>query len=518
MSFVSIRMPDFLQEEKRAQQELWEATAGSGGNGAPARPPDPRAAAAAEAAAAGAAGPSPHEGQYEEPPGLRLDTDMWNLIYGDPTQSAGYFIGGAGETGARWATSNGGFTGRAHEKGLESNIGLGGNLGLDLDADFKAKAAELALMSGETNLGELYGKLGSKGAYEAGLRGSYDLGGLQLDPAFARTQDAVRASLGLGNRDYAYTHGDDGSSSFEAGITSQNDASKVRFGQTWGAGGEAQKLSLDHKLGDSSISASMQAANDAVSGFSLGAAHKLDNGSLNAGVSWKDAPEGGTTSYNVGANVKPADDLSLSGRVNGSNGPAGSATGLGLGFDYGKKDGLSLGGSLDASFGADGHDAIKAGLHQAYGSPALANRLSLSATSDSLTGDRLDASGSVTGRLGGDLYGTGFGSYGQAAGADPSWFAGGGLTYMPSSKLGLSAAAGYGSEGLEGRLQADFFKKSVNGADSLEEQRAKALMSIYLGVSAGGSRMSSVYGAGSLEEQLNQPNDPTVTLGVKLPF
>lgn len=465
------------------------------------RPAPPRTAPSPFETPASLAGPSPHEGQYDENAtqgqGLRLDTDKWNLLYGDPSQRAGYFVGGVGQEGAKWATADGGFTGTVNGQGLDSHAGLGGDMSLHAGADFGKQTGAMSLMNGSTNLGEAYGQMGPGNAYEAGLRGSYNAGGLQLDPSLARIPDATKLGLGVGPMSLGYTHGDDGSQSFSTGASQTNGGTTVNYNHT------------------SSLAAGAQ---NAMSGFTLGMANKMGNGEVGGHVGVQEGPNGDTTSYGVNGNVMATPQLRLNGSFDGSTGPAGTSSALGAGLDY-NRSGLSLGMAGNATYGADGHDVLSASLREGYGTPTFAQHLNMSASHDSLSGDKVDASTSATLGLGGGFYGSAFGSVGGAVGGDPSYFGGAGLTYMPTPQLGLTAAGGAGDQGPEARLQADFYKHAITGADSLEDQRAKALFSGYLGLSSGGpSRMSNVFGAGSLEEQLNKTNDPTVTLGVKVPF
>ncbi len=466
----------------------------------------------------------PDPEQKDPDQGLRLDTDAWNLIYGDPAGPGNYFIGGGGENGARWSASDGGFTGKVGPGGLSSHIGLGGNNRLQLDAEFKKKQAELGFHSGSQNLFNLYGQGSDLDNYEGGVRGSYALGGgLTMDPSLAymnkNGDDSGKLGLNLSSGDTRFSSsfgfgGDKGDTlglgltndvgngftasrgmnmNFGAGTTENSfklsdPTQSYGFSQSFGPKGETDTLSFDRKYDGGSFNGSL-IAGDAVSGFSLGAAQQLGKeASFNQklGMSWGD--EGRTTTFGLGANLTPM-------------------------------DGLKLGGSLDGKLTPDGGHEFGGKLSQSYRSNGFANTLNLAGATSSQNGDSFKADGSMTGQLLPNLYGSGFGSYENKSTTDPSWFAGGGLTYMPNEKLGLTAAGGYGSEGWEARLQADFFKKKIGGAGALEDQRSKALFSAFLGISeGGGSHMNDVFGKPDANKSWNTDAGPMLNLGVGIGF
>src|SRR5215470_1065590 len=88
--------------------------------------------------------------------GLHLDTGSWDLKYGNPDagDGSGFFIGGAGEEGARWSTTGGGFTGSVHDKGLDSQLTLG-DFGAHATADFGKKEGDIAFSDAGTSLFDL---------------------------------------------------------------------------------------------------------------------------------------------------------------------------------------------------------------------------------------------------------------------------------------------------------------------------------------------------------------------------
>jgi hypothetical protein len=417
--------------------------------------------------------------------GLHLDTKSWDLVAGDPSGKGGdYFIGGAGEKGVRWSADDGGFTGSINKDGLKSDVGLGDAYKLDIGGDFKKKQLDFGLMSGDQRLADVYG--GGKGFddFKTGLK----LPTIGADASFTKNKEGD--SIGLG-----YDPGDGTSRSTSYNLDTHTATNQFRlnqpgmsygFGQSQGPGGESE--SLDFKKNTDSggwFSGALTAAKDWF-GLSGSAEQKLgDAGSVNEKLGYNSKTD--TTTLGMGANLKPA-------------------------------PGLSLSGSLDASLGPD-HDSVSGKLGEAYRSKGFGETLSLGGSSDSKGGESFNASGSATAQILPHLYGSGFGSYSDASGKDPSAFAGGGLTYMPNDKLGLTAAGGYGSDGWEARLQADFFKGAVTGAGDLEDQRKKAAVSAYLGVSGGGgNHMNDVFGAGQVDKSFGGGGGPTFTAGIGIGF
>jgi hypothetical protein len=264
------------------------------------------------------------------------------------------------------------------------------------------------------------------------------------------------------------------------------------WSQKLGPNGESNTLSLGHNYGTGSFNGSVTGG-DAISGFTLGAAQTLPGG-------------GGSLSERFGMNW----------------GPDGApTTTFGMGSSLNLGDGLKMGSSLDGTLGPAGAWDVNGKFNESVRSNPFAQTLSLGGGSSSVNGEAFNATGSMTGRFGQTgLYGSGYGSYADKSTGDPSWFAGGGLTYMPTSQLGITAAGGYGSDGWETRLQADYFKKPVTGAGSLEDQRGHAAVSGYLGLSqgAGGTHMNDMFGKGQLDHGFESQGGPMLTLGIGVGF
>jgi hypothetical protein len=394
--------------------------------------------------------------------GLRFDRRALNLLYGEPGAPGGYFIGGVGAEGARWSTDGGGFTGSLGQRGLDSRFNLWGSDRLTLGGD--AKQAQLGYSHGDTRVTSSFG-FGAPHPLGFGVsQGMGDGTTLSREASF---------NLGAASIDNRFK------------LTDPNGS--YGFNQSYGPDGEKVGLDFNRRYDGGSFSGAFTAG-DAIEGFSLGAAQSFGGGN------------------------------SLSERFGMTFGDGGPAWSLGLGSRLSPHPRLSFGTDLGLKLGPDGYD-INAKGTQGFRSDPFAQSLWAQGSSNSQTGENFNVGGSATAQLLPNLYGSAYGSYGDSSGGDPSWFAGGAMTYMPTSQLGLTAAGGYGSDGWESRLQADFFKKGVRGAGGLEDQRNKALISGYLGVSGGGGeRMNDFFGAPDASRSFPGAGGPTFSLGLGIGF
>jgi hypothetical protein len=281
----------------------------------------------------------------------------------------------------------------------------------------------------------------------------------------------------------------------------------VSYSGTQGTPADAHGLSLTHQLGGGN---SLQA------GFSGGASSSLTLG----GSSTQGLGGGRSLSERLSANLGasgaswdgslkyagPSSSASLG--VKGSN----DAASFSLGGST-KMSGLSLNGSLDASQGAKG-STYGGKLSEQWGSGGFAEGMSIGASSGP-KGDLFNFDGFILSQFLPGLFGGGFGSFSSQLGKDQSYFGGGSLTYLPHPSFGITAAAGGGSGGYEGRLQADYFgAKGVHGANELAARRANPSASGYIDVSSGKpGALDHTFGGADASAQLGNGH-PTVSVGV----
>ena len=106
------------------------------------------------------------------------------------------------------------------------------------------------------------------------------------------------------------------------------------------------------------------------------------------------------------------------------------------------------------------------------------------------------------------LYGETFGGVKGGPGMDePQYHMGGGLTLTPNEKMALTLSGAVDqSGGFDTRLQFDLFKKKVESARGLTEQRKKSVVSVFAGYRQGmdGGLMNDRYGAGKYSHDEGQ--------------
>jgi hypothetical protein len=441
--------------------------------------------------------------------GLHVDTNAWNLQYGDPSgQAGGYFIGGAGEKGARWSTSDGDFTGSIHEGGLDSHIG-----DVHATADFKKKEGDVAV----GDAFDLFGGGSGLHDYKAGIKTDLGVGPLTLDPSLFHTESGGQGSEtaeldwkeGGTAGSLSATHADAGGWSFGTSTS----ADGVTFRETASEGGQKVGLDLTQALGGGDSYSLGFNQQGTTTGFSLGATEALGGG--------------GSLSEHLSGNYGDSGWSGLDAGVKYAGGDSNAAfdikqtAGGGTGIDVSgglKSGGLSLGGSLDANVGGAAGDSISGRLNESFGSSGFGEKLSIGGSS-SEKGESLDASGSAELKVAPDLYAGAFGSYSSDSAKGNDWFAGGSLTYMASPTIGLTAAGGYGSNGAEGRIQADFYKGSVHGADDLEDKQSHPMFNIFADVSSGQpGQLDPFMGGSKWDAQTGGGGGPTFTAGVGFNF
>ena len=106
------------------------------------------------------------------------------------------------------------------------------------------------------------------------------------------------------------------------------------------------------------------------------------------------------------------------------------------------------------------------------------------------------------------LYAEGFGGVKGGAGMnEPQYHMGGGLVLTPNEKLALTVSGAVDQNGgFDTRLQFDVFKKKVDSAKGLAEQKKKAAVSVFMGYRQGmdGALMNDRYGGGRFQHDEGQ--------------
>ena len=133
--------------------------------------------------------------------------------------------------------------------------------------------------------------------------------------------------------------------------------------------------------------------------------------------------------------------------------------------------------------------------------------------------DYLKATGSVSGQLAPNLYGSAWGSYSYEAGHQDTAQLGASLTLTHDEKEALTLAGVVDQHGrFETRLQFDVFKDRINSISALDQHKKDAMVSLFLSYSqqVGGQRM--------LDDRLGAPqystpgNASQVMAGIRIRF
>jgi len=397
---------------------------------------------------------------------------------------------------------------------------LKGKVGLDKQGDDLATSAALSYDGNQTDLG-VSGKLVDSKEHEAKLTGSH-----QLDD-----KTKLTGELGQQTKAGETTYG------AKAGYAGANNTAAVE-GTYTSKDQHSAKVGGSHKLGDKSkVSGELsQQTKDAETTYGAKPGFKGDKASVDVAGKYLD---GDNYSASTKGKFKVAKDLGLSVDAAHKVASGKSTDELGLGlqsdenqldfkaaftdkenFSLSLKDTYKFGeqGSLmgEAAYGSkDGED---------FASLGLAGKLNtddhlLEANADLLKqGDKLDLSADFDGTftlMDDKLYGHAFGKLDNIL-EDPKFQVGGGLTWTPKDKMAVTLAGLVDQDGgFDTRLQFDIFKKKVDNAKGLSDQKKKALFSVFVGYKQenDGGLMNDHFGAGKFDAQQGMGY-----AGIKIPF
>jgi hypothetical protein len=150
---------------------------------------------------------------------------------------------------------------------------------------------------------------------------------------------------------------------------------------------------------------------------------------------------------------------------------------------------LSVSGHVDSTIPDHGKAQTDFGVSESYKTGKVIEGLDLEGGKGSH--DYLKATGSVSGQLAPNLYGSGWGSYSYEAGHQNTAQLGASLTFTPQEKQALTLAGLIDEHGrVETRLQYDIFKDKINGISDLDQHKKDAMISIFVSYSqqVGGHR------------------------------
>lgn len=434
---------------------------------------------------------------------LRLSVSRAELVSGDPTNpEGGYFIASREEEGARWRTADGSSTGTINRDGADWSAGNGrftghaGKEGLDsrysLDED-DALRARYSTDDKEGSLGwerdgrtqaELFGRMGATDRVDGapklpgdeysdfGVRRPFELGGGTGNYGLRRRVDDGGATDGA----FGEFKTADGRTSYDAGLG-------VMDGQLAGTAG------VTHALSDrDTISGSIRHDARGTQLYGSGV-HRFDGGAVGGSASVLSGPDGTTGELSAFYRDRTT---SVTGRY--THGP--ESDHLRLGASHALSPQLSLSGFADQQWKPSG-DQTTLGISERYRSGDLAHDLSI--TGGKGERDFLGVSGSTDVRLSDRMYAGAFGSYTMEEGKHDEGQIGGSLTFTPNEKSALSLIGVLNQNGgFETRLQYDLFKKKIDGASFLADNKKKALISLFLSYSEGGQSgmLDDRFGAG----------------------
>jgi hypothetical protein len=187
----------------------------------------------------------------------------------------------------------------------------------------------------------------------------------------------------------------------------------------------------------------------------------------------------------------------------------------GASHDFNKN--LSVSGKLDETIPDKGKSQTTLSLSEKYKSEKVIQGLDLEAGKGER--DYLKATGSVSGQLAPNWYGSGWGSYSYEAGHQNTAQLGASLTFTPQEKQALTLAGLIDEHGrVETRLQFDIFKDKINSISDLDQHKKDAMISVFVSYSqqVGGHRaLDDRFGAAQFEAP---GNDSRVMAGIRFRF
>ena len=462
--------------------------------------------------------------------GLRASIQRKEIVAGDPGDpNANYLDISQQQNGAKWRAADGKFTGTANKDGLDSTI----KVGAKDDIHAKVKPDKTGTVDwnhdGKTEA-ELYGKYSGKDSTIGVRRTNGDITeGIEhagnTDRAYAdykkgdstahaevglkdgKPEEAISGATTIGTHDKA-----SGSVSHDAKGTNAEIKDTHDFGN-----GTTGSLDASYKAGTLAETGTLKTKTD---DFSETVSH--DGKGTNAEV--KDTHDFGHGTK-ASADIKSTDgklsetasvthkgthDSETATLAHDAKGTTGS---LDASYENGgtKLDGnvkrdadkwtmhagateqvnkqLSVSGHVDETVPDKGTPQTDVGISEQYKTGKVIQGLDLEGGKGSH--DYLKATGSVSGQMAPNLYGSGWGSYSYEAGKQNTAQLGASLTFTPQEKQALTLAGLIDEHGrVETRLQYDIFKDKINSISDLDQHKKDAMISIFVSYSqqVGGHR------------------------------
>jgi hypothetical protein len=442
---------------------------------------------------------------------LRASIQRKEIVAGDPGDpAANYLEISQKQNGAKWRAADGKFTGTANKDGLDTTVQVDAKDSIHAKVKPDKSATVDWDHDGKTEA-ELYGHYGSGKDYEAGIRRTDGAvtKGFHHQVAGGHTTDAA----------YADYKKDDTTAHAEVGMKD---------------GKAAGSLSADATLGKDHITGSV--AHDGTGttaeiknthDFGHGTTGTVDVKSTNGALS-----ESATLTHKGTHDTETAaiahDAKGTTGKLSASyeNGPTKLDGNVaretdkwtmhaGASHDVSKQ--LSISGHVDETIPDKGKPQTTLGVSEKYKSGNVIQGLDLEAGKGEH--DYLKATGSVSGKLAPNLYGSGWGSYSYEAGHQNTAQLGASLTFTPQEKQALTLAGVLDEHGrVETRLQYDIFKDRINSIADLDQHKKDAMISVFISYSqqVGGHRaLDDRFGAPQFE---TPGNGSQVMAGIRFRF
>ena len=494
---------------------------------------------------------------------LRLSIPNKELVVGDPgTPDADYLDISQAQGGAKWKAAGGKLTGTADKNGLDTTAKLGAHD--SLHAQVKPdKTGSLDWNRDGTTEATLAGSYKDAKDYDASLSRTQDVAGASVTEgikhsvADGKTTDSVYADAKKGN---TTAHADIGtggehlsaatktahdSISGSVGHDAKGTSAELKDTHDFG-GGTTGSLDASYKAGTLAETGTLETKTDDFSetvshdnkgtSLDLNDTHAFGSGVSASGEVKRDGA--GAWSENASVAHKGAHDAETLKLAHDSKGTTGSLTGS---YDNAgtKLDGsvardadkwtlhaggseqinkqLSVTGKVDETLPDKGKSQTTVSLGERYQGDKVIEGLDVEGGKGAH--DYLKATGSVSGQLAPNLYGSAWGSYSYEAGHQDTAQLGASLTLTKDEKEALTLAGVVDQHGrFETRLQFDVFKDRINSISALDQHKKDAMVSLFLSYSQqlGGQRL--------LDDRLGAPqfstpgNASQVMAGIRIRF
>lgn len=500
--------------------------------------------------------------------GLRASIPNKEIVAGDPgNPSSDYLDISQAQGGAKWKAAGGNFTGTADKNGLDTTVKTGAHD--SIHAQVKPdKSGTVDWNHGGTTEATLAGQYKDGKNYNASLARTQDVAGASVTEgvkhsvADGKTSDSVYADVKKGT---TTAHADvglaDGKPAEHLSATTKAGNDTIAGSVGHDAKGTSAEIKDTHDFGGGTTG-SLDVKRDGAGALSETGTFKTKTDDFSETVSndkkgttaeVKDTHTfGGGTTASVDVKRDAAGALSESGTLahkgakdqetatiaHDDKGTTGSLTGS---YDAGntKVDGsvartagawklhagatdkvspaVTLSGKVDETLPDKGKNQTDVSLSEKYSSGKVIQGLDVEGGKGAH--DYLKATGSVSGQLAPNLYGSTWGSYSYEAGKQDTAQIGASLTLTKDEKEALTLAGVVDQHGrFETRLQFDVFKDRINSISALDQHKKDAVVSLFLSYSqqVGGHRaLDDRFGAPSIET----PNNASqVMAGIRIRF